>query len=1018
MGTPKSNPARSAELEVKFRSLAIEDGVRETAQALASEAGLAGKPPRPRKSSRQFPFETALRRQMIEMEARQGALIERAPDALVVCNSAGVVLLVNERCDALFGYPVDALLGKPIGSILTGDFVDGVAHLGAAAALEAGGERCGLGLALTGRRTDGSSFAVEALAQSVDGGAEPLLMLSLRDSSQRRAVEKRLTREQARLRDLLDAGPDALLEVSRRGRILYASAQVERLLGYTAEELSGDNATRFLPDAIVTELAARDSEGGAQSFKCEARRKEGSTVRIDVRVSREGRTGTIVLAISLSGERQPVDDVAGDAFQASPDPMIVVDRAGVIQVVNRQMEARFGYGAMELIGKAATLVLPQGLVERLDAMGLGLTEARLAQETGIGIAVTGRNSNGERLALELLLSPIGEDGRLVVATLRNARREQFAQLPAAAERSPAIDASLAEMTLGSIGDALLSADHSGGISFMNEAAERLTGWAWQEARGRQLDEVMRLVDNGAPRLIDPAGNSTQTGPVQLNVVLVRRDGTELPIEGSSAPIDSGKGAPLGQVLLFRDASQSQARVQQIAHIAQHDPLTGLPNRVLLNDRISTAISIAPRHHKKVGVLFLDLDGFKRVNDTLGHTIGDRLLKAVADRLMTCVRGSDTVSRIGGDEFVVLLSEVERAEDSAITARRMLEAVSETYTIDRHDLNITVSIGVSVYPDDGVDAETLIKNADAAMYQAKENGRKGYQFYKPAMNLRAIERQDIEDSLRQAIGRDEFSLHFQPKVNLHTGEIAGAEALLRWDHPTRGPMPPALFMPVAEASGLIQPIGSWVMREACRQTQSWRSAGLMLPMIAINISGVQFANGRFVDGVFEMLSDTGLDPRMLELELTEGALMKQADHADSILRALDAGGIHLSLDDFGTGYSNLDHLRKFPIHTLKIDQSFVREITVADADASVVTMVLSMARSLNLRVAAEGVETSQELEFLQLHHCDEAQGFYFSRPLPAPQFTRLLKDGLVATMAARRSSQSFGRLRGHALPPVV
>ena len=506
--------------------------------------------------------------------------------------------------------------------------------------------------------------------------------------------------------------------------------------------------------------------------------------------------------------------------------------------------------------------------------------------------------------------------------------------------------------------------------------------------------------------------------MQLSVVLVRRDGTELPIEGSSAPIDSGKGAPLGQVLLFRDASQSQARVQQIAHIAQHDPLTGLPNRVLLNDRISTAISIAPRHHKKVGVLFLDLDGFKRVNDTLGHAIGDRLLKAVADRLMTCVRGSDTVSRIGGDEFVVLLSEVERAEDSAITARRMLEAVSETYTIDRHDLNITVSIGVSVYPDDGVDAETLIKNADAAMYQAKENGRKGYQFYKPAMNLRAIERQDIEDSLRQAIGREEFSLHFQPKVNLHTGEIAGAEALLRWEHPTRGPMPPALFMPVAEASGLIQPIGSWVMREACRQTQSWRSAGLMLPMIAINISGVQFANGRFVDGVFEMLSDTGLDPRMLELELTEGALMKQADR-----RRLDPPRARCRR------YSSV--ARRFrdgllePRPSAQVPDPHPQDRPVLRArdhrrrrDASVVTMVLSMARSLNLRVAAEGVETSQELEFLQLHHCDEAQGFYFSRPLPAPQFTRLLKDGLVATMAARRSSQSFGRLRGHALPPVV
>jgi diguanylate cyclase (GGDEF)-like protein len=434
-----------------------------------------------------------------------------------------------------------------------------------------------------------------------------------------------------------------------------------------------------------------------------------------------------------------------------------------------------------------------------------------------------------------------------------------------------------------------------------------------------------------------------------------------------------------------------------AYSSQHDFLTGLPNRMLLNDRVSQAIALAPRHKKKIAVLFLDLDGFKHINDSLGHPIGDKLLQSIAKRLVDCVRFSDTVSRQGGDEFVVLLSEVEHSEDAAITARRMLRTVAEAHSIDQHDLHVTTSIGMSVYPDDGLDAETLIKNADTAMYQAKENGRQSYQFFKPAMNIRAVKRQSIEESLRRALERQEFALNYQPKVNLRTGEITGAEALIRWTHPIRGPVSPEQFISVAEDCGLILPIGNWVLREACKQARTWVDAGLPPVTMAVNVSAMEFRGDNFLENVFAILKETRLDPRSLELELTESVLMKRAESTESIFKTLRATGVRLAVDDFGTGYSSLSYLRKFPVDALKIDQSFVRQITTAPDDTTIVTAIISMGRSLNLRVIAEGVETLEQLAFLKAHQCDEAQGYYFSRPVDAQQFAKLLQTGISATV---------------------
>jgi diguanylate cyclase (GGDEF)-like protein/PAS domain S-box-containing protein len=559
----------------------------------------------------------------------------------------------------------------------------------------------------------------------------------------------------------------------------------------------------------------------------------------------------------------------------------------------------------------------------------------------------------------------------------------------AMEEALFVEKERAQVTLNSIGDAVVCTDISGNITFLNLVAEKMTGWSRQEAAGRPMAEVFRILDAKSrqtiPNPIEMAVGQNRTMHLPSNCILIHRDGFEIPIEDSVSPIHDREGQATGAVIVFRDVSAARAMALQMIHSAQHDFLTGLPNRMLFNDRVSQAVVLAPRHMKNVAVLFLDLDGFKHINDSLGHPIGDKLLQSIAKRLVDCVRDSDTVSRQGGDEFVVLLSEVEQSEDASITASRMLRAVAGAHSIDQHDLHVTASIGVSVYPDDGLDAETLIKNADTAMYQAKENGRQSHQFFKPAMNVRAVERQSIEESLRRALERHEFALHYQPKINLKTGEITGAEALIRWTHPIRGPVPPGQFIPVAEDCGLILPIGNWVLREACKQARAWLDAGLSLGTMAVNISAMEFRDGNFLEGVFTILKDTGLDPRSLELELTESVLMKRAESTESILKTLRARGVQLAVDDFGTGYSSLSYLRKFPIDALKIDQSFVRQITSAPDETTIVTAVISMGRSLRLRVVAESVETQEELVFLQAHQCDEAQGYYFSPPVLPEKF---------------------------------
>jgi diguanylate cyclase (GGDEF)-like protein/PAS domain S-box-containing protein len=554
----------------------------------------------------------------------------------------------------------------------------------------------------------------------------------------------------------------------------------------------------------------------------------------------------------------------------------------------------------------------------------------------------------------------------------------------------------AQVTLNSIGDAVLTTDLAGNVRYLNLVAETMTGWSRESALGRPLAEVFKIIDGKTHVLVEnPALRAIKEDKIvglAADCVLIHRDGFESAIEDSAAPIHNREGRVIGAVLVFHDVSESRAVALRMAHLAQHDFLTGLPNRVLLTERCSQAIGQANRHKRQVGLLFLDLDFFKRINDSLGHAIGDELLQSVADRMVAAVRATDTVCRQGGDEFVILLAEIEQPLDATYVAEKLLAAFALPHQIDGHELHVSLSIGISIYPDDGNNVDSVMQNADTAMFHAKANGRNKYQFFRADMNTSAVHRLAIENDLRRGLRQDEFLLHYQPQIDLAAGTMIGAEALIRWQDPQNGLVSPAQFMPIAEESGLIVPIGRWVLREACRQVQAWLDAGLAAVPVAVNISAIEFRHKDFLAGVGLILKDTGLSPQYLELELTESILMQDAEASEATLHALKTMGVRLAIDDFGTGYSSLSYLKRFPIDTLKIDQSFVRDIVTDPDDGSIVSAVISMGKNLNQHVIAEGVETPAQLEFLRARQCDEGQGFLFSRPLSAKDFARLLAGG--------------------------
>ena len=518
-------------------------------------------------------------------------------------------------------------------------------------------------------------------------------------------------------------------------------------------------------------------------------------------------------------------------------------------------------------------------------------------------------------------------------------------------------------------------------SYASPTSVKVLGYRPDELVGKNFYDLfhpddMRIKRRVFTKLIKEPDNKS------ISYRIIKKDGSYMWLETNSKPVtDTRTGQVIEIVAVSRDITERKETEERLLYLANYDSLTGLPNRALFRDRLRRAIARAQRNEKRVALLFLDLDRFKNINDSLGHHAGDQLLRGVARRLKQYARKGDTVARLGGDEFTVILEGVAHADDAALVAKKIIELMEPAYKIDGHEVVATPSIGITLYPDDAADMRTLLKNADTAMYRSKERGRNRYQFYTSDMNAKAYEYLMLENNLRHALEREEFRLFYQPQIDLHSQGLFGVEALLRWEHPEQGLLPPEHFIPFAEETGLIIPIGEWVLREACKQAVEWQNQGLPPTRVAVNLSMRQFRQKNFVDIVAGVLNETGLDPQYLELEVTESFLAHNAEQATEILRSLHRLGVHLSIDDFGTGYSSLSYLKQFPLNTLKIDQSFVRDISSDPDGATIAEAIIALGQSLRLNVIAEGVETEDQVFFLRGRGCDRVQGFLFSHPLP-------------------------------------
>jgi diguanylate cyclase (GGDEF)-like protein/PAS domain S-box-containing protein len=571
-----------------------------------------------------------------------------------------------------------------------------------------------------------------------------------------------------------------------------------------------------------------------------------------------------------------------------------------------------------------------------------------------------------------------------------------------------IETSLLEATLESTADGILVVDRQGAIVMYNQKFRKMWHIPPGVLKTGSDDEAIHHV---LRQLKDPEGFVKKLMELYTHPEMDCFDEIEFQdgriFERYSIPQLLGNEI-VGRVFSFRDVTRRKQMEEQLLRQATYDALTGLPNRILLEDRIDQNIKHARRRGLKVGVLFFDLDRFKLVNDSLGHNMGDALLKSVAERLTKCIREGDTLARWGGDEFVIVLSDLKLEEDVISIIVACQTALEEVFIIDNRTLSITSSVGASFYPRDGNDSTILLKNADAAMYNAKSEGPNNYRFYRPQMNELAIEQLALETDLHKALEHNEFFLHYQPLVDLRTGQVKSAEALLRWRHPIRGLVPPLDFIEIAEETGLIQSIGEWVLNTACAQNKKWQDLGFPPIKVAVNVSGIQFKQKNIVQVIQKALSESRLDPQYLDLELTESSIMENTHTFMATMNAIKEIGVGLVIDDFGTGYSSLGYLKRFPVNKIKIDKSFIHDITTDEDDGAIVQAIIAMAQKLKLSVVAEGVETVDQVMYLQAHNCDEIQGYYFSPPVAPEKYEIILKQQGEGLRPKTREQERVGQ----------
>jgi len=551
---------------------------------------------------------------------------------------------------------------------------------------------------------------------------------------------------------------------------------------------------------------------------------------------------------------------------------------------------------------------------------------------------------------------------------------------------------LAEVTLRSIGDAVITTDPQLCVTSLNPIAEAMTGWTGDEAQGRSIEEIFQLFDaQHGHAIANPLRNAIEHNTIvdlAGKTLLRHRHGFDTPVEDSSAPIHDHAGNVIGGVLVFHDVSETRALALKMIHLTQHDTLTGLPNRSQLHDHIGRALATANRRQQRAALLYIDIDHFKQINELHGHATGDRVLRALVAQIQRCLPGDELLSRYDGDEFVVVLPHLESVSEAASLCQTLINQCELTHVDGLPELTLRISIGISVYPDDATEPEDLLRHAETALVAVKAQGLHSYRFFTASMNERTRARRRIETALRQALSRHELNLHYQPKVDAQSGRIVGAEALLRWQANGRELYTPEQFIPVAEDSGLILPIGAWVLRQACKQARLWQQQGQAIP-VSVNVSPLQFQHADFYSWLDEVLNESGLDAGLLELELTERMVMSGSDATTGLLRRIKQRGVRLSLDDFGTGYCSLSYLKHFPIDALKIDRVFVHDLTSDRDTATITSAIIAMARSLNKVVIAEGVETQEQGAFLRHAGCSQLQGFLFGAPMPAAEFQQRL-----------------------------